>query len=221
MVRDERVSQNPQKSGKGGTAMVDSGTASQVTGSYIEFQAAVLRALPRDIDPDVALGWTKNGESLARIMREALTPSGKPAGNTYPVTVNYDLSVEDAVKLGLYDWANSDIAGKNFPTKRTGKVEVVVELIHLNKVISTKDALREHDMMGYRPAELHELLVFGEKYPDVQRKFPIVALGSVWQSRSGDRSVPYLDGDGSERILLLYWFEIDWRGIYRFAAVRK
>ena len=221
MVRKVRVNQNPLKSGKGGTTMANRGTTSQVNGSYVEFQAAVLRALPRDIDSDVALSWTKNGELLARILREALTPNGKPAGNTYPLSVDYDLSVENAVKLGQYNWTNGDITGKNFPTTRTGKVEVVVELIRFNCAISTKDAQRELDQRGYRPAELHELLAFGEKYPELQRQFPIVALGSVWRGRVGSRGVPYLYGFGSGRRLGLHWIGCDWGEVYRFAAVRK
>ena len=127
------------------------GTASQVTGSYVEFQAAVLQALPRDIDSDVALGWTQNGESLARVLREALTPDNKPAGNTYPLSVDYERSVEKGVKAGRYDWANSDINSRNFPTnKRKGMVGVAVELIHLhlNRVISTEEALHELHPMG-------------------------------------------------------------------------
>ena len=63
--------------------MKNHGTTSQITGVYAEFQAAVIKALPRDIDQDVALGWTKNGEALARILREALTPDGKPVSDTY------------------------------------------------------------------------------------------------------------------------------------------
>ncbi len=61
--------------------MATHGTASQlhVDGAYVEFQQAVLRALPRDIDPDVADGWRNNGESLARVLREALHPPVKPA----------------------------------------------------------------------------------------------------------------------------------------------
>ena len=140
---------------------------------------------------------------------------------TNPITVNYGLSVEDAVKLGRYDWANIEITGNNFPTTRRGKIEVVVELIHFNHVISTKDALNELDKMGYRPAELHELLAFGEKHPDVQCEFPIMALGSVWQDRNGFRCVPYLVEDGSGRGLDLDWLGNDWFVIYRFAVVRK
>ena len=201
--------------------MTNHGTASQVTGSYVEFQAAVLRALPRDIDSDVALGWTQNGESLARVLREALTPDNKPAGNTYPLSVDYERSVEKGVKAGRYDWANSNITSRNFPAERNGTAEVEMKLIHFNRHISTTKALRELDRMEYRPAELHELLAFGEKYPEVQRGFPVVALGSVWQNRNGHRFVSYLFRYGLERNLHLERIENDWHEVYRFAAVRK
>jgi hypothetical protein len=148
-------------------------------------------------------------------------PDGKPAGNTYPLSVDYGRSVEDGVKTGRYDWVNSGITSRNFPTKRKGTAEVAVELVHFNRYISTDEALRELDRMGYRPAELHELLAFGEKYPEVQREFPVVALGSVWRDWNGDRDVPCLYGDGSTRRLGLGWVERGWDGVYRFAVVRK
>ena len=43
-------------------------------GQFAEFSAAVIRNLPRDINPDIVLGWAKNGESLARTLRKALCP---------------------------------------------------------------------------------------------------------------------------------------------------
>lgn len=141
--------------------------------------------------------------------------------NSHPLFVDYDLLVEDAIKLGCYDWVNSNITAKNFSTQRTEKADVKVELVHFNRVLLTKDVLEELDRMGYRPAELHELLAFGEKYPDIQKKFPIVALGSVWQYQSGGRGVPCLYWGGSGRFLGLGWVEGDWYAIYRFAAVRK
>jgi hypothetical protein len=38
------------------------------------FHAAVLKALPRDIDPGLAQNWEKNGKSLTRVLREVLMP---------------------------------------------------------------------------------------------------------------------------------------------------
>jgi len=196
-------------------------TTSQVTGSYVDFQAAVLRALPRDINPDVALNWTQNGKLLARILRKVLMSYGKPAGKTYPLSVNYERSVEDGVKAGRYDWVSFNITSRNFPTKRKGTEKVALELINFNRSVSTDEALHELYRMGYRPAELRELLAFGEKYPEVQREFLVVALGSVWQNQNGYRHVPYLGRNGSRRHLGLNWLGDDWNEICRFAAVRK
>ncbi len=139
----------------------------------------------------------------------------------YSIVVDYDMSVEDAVKGGRYDWSNSDITTKNFPTTRTGVSTVDVELVHFNRAISTDDALTELKKQGLRPAELHELLALGRERPDLQRGFPVVALGSLWQSRFGYRFAPCLGRDGSERDLYLYWVAYDWDEISRFAAVRK
>jgi hypothetical protein len=55
--------------------MVTHGTVLSVRGPYVELQAAVLKALPRDIDDDLALSWANNGEALARGLREMLISS--------------------------------------------------------------------------------------------------------------------------------------------------
>ncbi len=200
--------------------MKKDGTAS-ATGNYVEFQAAVLRALPRDISPDVAFGWTQNGEALARVLKDVLTPDGKPVGNVYPVTVNYDLSVEDAVIAGKYGWANSDISSKHFPSQRKGTTDAEIILVHFNRDTGSDDVLRDLDKQGLRPAELPELLAFGSKYPDVQREFPVIALGSMWQGPDGSRFCACLDRLGSRRDLGLIWLDTWWYDYCRFAALRK
>jgi len=197
--------------------MKNHGTTSQITGVYAEFQAAVIKALPRDIDQDVALGWTKNGEALARILREALTPDGKPVSDTYLISVDYGRSAEDGVKAGRYHWANFNITSERFPTKRKGTTEIEVKLIHFNRSVSIDEALREFDRMGYRPVELHELLAFGEKYQEIQREFPILSLDSA----SRNRCVLGLSGSNSRRYLNLFAEKHDYGDNCRFAAVRK
>ena len=197
--------------------MKNHGTTPQVTGIYAEFQAAVIKALPRDIDQDVALGWTKNGEALARVLREALTLDGKPTTSAYPVTVDYGKNVEDGVEVGRYHWANFNITSEHFPTERNGIAEIEIKLIHFNRIISTVEALYELDRMGYRPAELHELLAFGEKYQEIQREFPILSLGSVLRNHW----VPGLSGGNSRRYLNLFVEGNNCGENCRFAAVRK
>jgi hypothetical protein len=74
----------------------------------VEFQLAVLRALPRDINPDVADGWRNNGESLARVLKRVLVPpepeSGKkpePKPSLPPIRVVVDCDVLPRIPLNL------------------------------------------------------------------------------------------------------------------------
>ncbi|MEE8131502.1 MAG: hypothetical protein V3T98_00400 [Candidatus Paceibacterota bacterium] len=141
--------------------------------------------------------------------------------NTFIVTVNYDLSVEEAVKAGKYDSSNNNIMTKNFSSNRRGKTEAEITLIHFDSCMESEDVIREIDKQGFRLAELLELLAFGAKYPDVQRDFPIVALGSAWQIPDGVRRMPCLGRVAGERVLDLGWFGSGWRSDVRFAVLRK
>ncbi|MBU1160084.1 hypothetical protein KKD04_02805 [Patescibacteria group bacterium] len=141
--------------------------------------------------------------------------------NVFSVTVNYDRSVEDSVKAGKYDWTNSDIASKHFPSQEAGTKDVAIEVFHFGKGMSTNEVLVELNKKDYRPATLKELLALGEKYSDLQREFLIIEFGSVWRSPNGARSCACLDRDDSKRNLYLYWIDDRWHGHCRFAAVRK
>jgi hypothetical protein len=190
---------------------------------FAEFRRAVLRALPRDIDADIALGWIQHGELLAQILREALASCILLPGKTYPVFVDYETQVENEVMSGGFDWANRDINSRNFPSRRKGSAEIAIQLINFRsqRSISTNDVLRKLDESGMRPAEILELLALGKRYPELIEKGPIVSLGSVWSSRPGDFYSPYLDGDRRRRYLYLIWFDRYWDESYQFAAVNK
>lgn len=140
---------------------------------------------------------------------------------TYQVTVDYGQSLDQMIAAGRYNSRNSDINSKNFPITGTGQVEVELHLVHLNKVASTEEVLAELDRRGLRPAKIEESLSFGAKYPNLQKEFPIVALGSVWRRPCGCRGVADLAGWDGERSLLLYWIESGWSERCRFAAVSK
>ena len=141
--------------------------------------------------------------------------------NVFNLTVDFNRSVEDGIKAGKYDWKSDGITSEHFSSQETGMAEVAVELFHFSKDMETEGVLKEMEKKGYRPATLKELLAFGEKYPDLQRKFPIIAFGSVWQVPRGDRCCACLDGYASTRALFLGWVVDGWRGDCRFAAVRK
>ena len=163
---------------------------------------------------------TGNGLLLGKIA-DAIVEAVKQVKNLYTVCVDYTMRIDDLVVEGNYDWSNGDITSDHFPSSRTSKADVEIELIHLNRIISSDEAVKELDRVGLRPAKAHELLAFGAKYPEIQREFPIVALGSVWRDSDDDRRVVFLGRDGAERDANLNWFENDWNDNCRFAAVRN
>lgn len=144
----------------------------------------------------------------------------------FKVTVDYSQSIAEMVAAGKYDWKNDDITEKHFPSPKLPagfptKVELNLELIHFNRVISSDEALAELKKQGLRPATLRELLAFAVSYPEKQREFPIVALGSVWRRWDGSRCVPCLWGGSVGRYLGLGYFGDGWGGYDRFLAVRE
>ena len=164
-------------------------------------------------------------EPLRRSIGKAIMHNGSEVSTsgatTYPVMIDYADTFEQRLASGRYDWKNDDINKKNFPVKGDGTVERALELAHYGKNMSTDAVLAAIDATGYRPATIEELLAFGAKYPDLQREFPIVALGSVWRGWGGNRGVACLYGGDAGRGLHLDWLESDWSEHYRFLVVRK
>ena len=140
------------------------------------------------------------------------------------LAIDYTKTVEQVIADGDYDWKNDDITAQHFPVSSEmigKKAEVSAKLFHFNRDISSDDVISEMDKAGYRPATLMELLVLGFLFPELQRQFPIVALGSVWRYANGGRHVPCLGVGGSGRRLSLFWFGRGWSAHCRFLGVRK
>lgn len=145
---------------------------------------------------------------------------------TFTVIVDYLTPSYDALRSS-FDRVDPDFSRATFePIDQCKNVarttsEVAFEYLHLGRDASTDEVLAEMDKRGLRPATYEEALAFAKKNPDEQRKFPIVALGSVWRHPSGSRLVAYLGGSGAGRYLNLDWTEFDWSELCRFLAVRK
>jgi hypothetical protein len=146
--------------------------------------------------------------------------------STRTLVVDYTMSLEDMIVAGKYNWANDNITAKRFSVAGTGTEELEWDLWDPRRDISSGDALKgqqtedNDENNPWRSATLAELLAFGAKYPDAQRKNPIVALASVARVHGG-RDVAYLCGDGSLRYLDLSWWGSGWGSDYRFLRVRK
>lgn len=138
----------------------------------------------------------------------------------FRLAVDYSQSLEQMIATGRYDWTNSDITAKRFPITGKGIMEFEARYFRFNRNISSEKAIEAMAEEGWEPAKIEHLLCFGEKYPDEQRKFPIVALGSVAEV-DGSRRVPCLGRVDSGRDLCLGWFGRGWVPDGRFLAVRK
>jgi hypothetical protein len=122
-------------------------------------------------------------------------------------------TLQQLIQEKNFDYVNSNITDTLFPIP-TMEEEVEYDLVHLNKYISSEDAIKELSKDGWRPATLYDLLKYDWNGTDW-----VVALGSV-AGVGGIRLVPCLFRRGSERRLNLSWFRGGWGSICRFLRVR-
>lgn len=191
--------------------MKKDGTTSQVTGNYVEFQAAILRALPRDIEAEVAHNWTRNGESLARILRETLMPNqDSPITDprfslltTFQFTVpkNYthatqlaSFAKENREKFYSY---NDNIADANFAratNKLTPGKTYEAKIFGITKRVASEDCLA---FLKTQKAILVGAQGISVIWQQAKENFPkgkwTVSFDekeTLWQDAFGDRRVP-------------------------------
>ena len=139
-------------------------------------------------------------------------------------TVDYSQSLERMITSGLYDWQNDNITAKRFPINGEGIVKYEARYFSFNHSISSENAVREIESADttnpWLSAKIEHVLSHGKTFPEEQRKFPIIGLGSVAKI-DDDRIVPCLGEGGSGRSLDLDWWVYGWDPNYRFLAVRK
>lgn len=166
-------------------------------------------------------------EGVRRFLSDELKVVVPVVTNIFHLIVDYAHDLDDMVMAGKYFQVGEYFTKAHFPKIMGEAVELDVALIHFNHEISSSDrAIKELDKIGYRPATIEELLSFGATYPNIQREFPILALGSSCRVLGGDRRAAYLDkyrsSYGSEERFLDMGM---WDGIlgsrFRFLAVCK
>jgi hypothetical protein len=114
---------------------------------------------------------------------------------------------------------NAHVNEENFPVTPVDP-DLEVTLIEANGWSDYDEAMHEITRRGLRPATLDELCVYATQPDDRFRLLRIIALGSIWVVPDGDRAVPMLDQDGSERWIGVSWLSQNWRPSYHFLAVR-
>ena len=138
---------------------------------------------------------------------------------TFEIVVDYDQTLEQMIAAGRYDWVNSDITATRFPVKGEGKKELIGQLIHFNRAMSSEEVKKELDTKGLRPATHEEALAFRAQRSEFQcDEFAVVAIGSFTKIH-GSRNVMYIDAIELKRRLDLACLDSDWNGRCRFLAV--
>lgn len=143
---------------------------------------------------------------------------------SYSVTVNYDLTVEQLIKAGKYDWVNDDVTSGHFPLNLAGTKKKEIVLLPIDSRMSTEAVLgliNQFSKGKYRRPNIKEGLALGAQYPDLQREGPIAILCEPWRGSGGGVYVPGLGGSEGSRYLSLHWWSDVWPSCWRFAAVRK
>lgn len=101
-------------------------------GQQANFHAAILKALPRDINPNVAHGWEINGEALTRALRKVLCQPETTIKFQIWKTIKLGTGLKDAdafhkalllENFCINDWANDILDNPSF-TVATEEVKV-------------------------------------------------------------------------------------------------
>jgi hypothetical protein len=126
----------------------------------------------------------------------------KPLVSSRLIAVSRDLSLADLIAAGKYDSVDDMITGEHFPITNHGPATINLVLISFPHDRTPMDVLRTIDSLGYRPANIEELLAFGAlRQWDSLSANRIVALGSQWIDGTYDRRVVTIDIVGSRRVL--------------------
>lgn len=99
--------------------------------------------------------------------------------------------------------------------------EVEMTLFWFNQRVNSDQVIEEMEKEDCRPAAVVELHAFERDFPNIQKKIPIVGLGTVVKPDDCPAYVPYLDyvGDRHERIFRFIHRAPQWDTFVRFAAV--
>ena len=137
------------------------------------------------------------------------------------LTVGEKATTGEMIRAGEYDYANENITTANFPITRRGPRKLY--LAHFKKDMTSEQVEAAVAAMGDKElAKVEDLLAVGAhpKHKELQRKFPIICLGSS-AVLDGSRRVPYLHRWPDERRLYLYYYGHGWGGHCRFLLVGK
>jgi hypothetical protein len=132
--------------------------------------------------------------------------------------VEPNLTFAERIKRGNYGWRNKDLTKKRFSVTGDQHGPWEWRYFYFTQVFYSEEAIQRIREEDFEPAQSGHALTFGEKYPEEQRKHPIISLGSV-----SDAQVIVLWSGHNGREIDLTWFSLGgtWHNIYRCLGVRR
>ena len=183
--------------------------------------AAIMSAIVKLGGKSENIGLVVDHDDLCQQVAKAIVEFSR---KIFQLVIDCSVSLADLIAMGKFDYVNPNITDANFPcAKGKGKRKVTVELWHPGKYFNNGDKVISElakAMPGYRFATLWELLVLAIAQPELQRLFPIAALGSIWPN-AGYRYFAYLDRHDARRSLSLGRLEGGFLDDWRFAVVSE
>lgn len=181
------------------------------------FHAAVLKALPRDIDPGVARNWEKNGKALTKALRGVLLPPeiSSPANSSI-------IRVDRSVKPTYPDWVK-DVLYPDLEQSGPEEFDLAAlgqYLVGKQKTGSYETGNRIHDHLETcglldRCLNLQDALAIQQLGLETFRKHfkgkTVFFWKSVVRFRNGYLHVPYLVGHDGQVELRWHWLNGHWR----------
>ena len=164
-------------------------------------------------------GYPFNPEKLQEYLQNAI--EGRFGVSSFLLTLDGSYSASKLIKKGKYDWFNDDITDERFPIQKREPIEHKIELVEFDHDPSSEEVLAEFKERGLERPIYEDAFYYGIKYPEEQRKHPVVFLHEPVLNPDGRRNVLVLGGDDGERRLRLICFGYEWSRRCAFAGVRK
>lgn len=133
--------------------------------------------------------------------------------------VDHNRSLGEMISQGRYHWVNPNITDENFPATGSGVKKYRHKLFRFDRRMSSEAVIDAMKVENFVPARHEHGLAFGAKFPEAQRKCPIVCLGSS-APVGGKRYVLCLCGRDARRDLNLSWWGNGWVDDWFFLGVQ-
>ncbi len=153
-------------------------------------------------------------------------PNGTKSVELGEFEVDYDEPLGCKIEAGKFRWFCPNITDKRFPFEQRGRRKSTLLLVNLGDARRpTTEVEAAIQQLQAVPSDLAQLLEVAKTFPELQRLFYIVALGSYWTYaewlKPRSAYAPLL-GRGSDcRWLSVQGFDHDWGGCFWFLAARE